>query len=49
MFFDIRRKIMRPVILGNEIKVRNRSGADGGQKGVPARLQMGVGGSPARR
>jgi hypothetical protein len=38
MFFDVRRKIVRPVILGNEIKVGNRSGADSGQKGVSARI-----------
>jgi hypothetical protein len=48
MFFDIRRKIMRPVILGNEIKVRNRSGADGGQKGVPARVTDGSGGKSSQ-
>ncbi len=38
MFFDVRRKIVRPVIPGNEIKVGDRSGADGCQKGVSARI-----------
>jgi hypothetical protein len=38
MFFDIRRKIMRPIILGNEIKIWNRSGTAGSHKGVPARI-----------
>ena len=38
MFFDVGRKIVRPVILGNEIEVGNRSGADGSQKGFSARI-----------
>jgi hypothetical protein len=48
MFFDVRRKVMRPVILGNEIKVRNRSGTNGGQKRVPARITDGSGGKSSQ-
>ena len=38
MFFDVGGKIVRPVILGNEIKVGNRSGVGSGQKRVSARI-----------
>jgi len=49
MFFDVRRKIVRPIILGNEIKVGNRSRADGGQKGVSARITDGGGGKSSKK
>jgi len=48
MFFEVRRKIMRPVIPGNEIKVRNRSGTNGSQKGILARIADGGGGKSSR-
>jgi hypothetical protein len=44
MVFDVRGKIVGTVILGYEIKIRNRSGTDGSQKGVPARVTDGRGG-----
>ncbi len=48
MVFDVRRKIVRSVILGNEIKVGNRSGADSGQKGVSARITDRSGGKSSK-
>jgi hypothetical protein len=44
MFFEVERKIVRPIIPGNEIKVRNRSRVYGSQKGVFARVTDGGGG-----
>ena len=44
MFFDVRRKIVRSILLGNEIKVGNRSRVDSGQKRVSARITDGGGG-----
>jgi hypothetical protein len=48
VFFDVRGKIVRPVVLGNEIKVGNRRGADGGQKGVSARITDRGGGKSSK-
>jgi hypothetical protein len=44
MFFEVERKIVRPIIPGNEIKVRNRGRVDGSQKGIFARIADGGGG-----
>jgi len=49
MFFDVGRKIVRPVILGNEIEVGNRSGADGSQKGFSARIPDRGGGKSGKQ
>ena len=43
MFFDITRKIVGPIVLGDEIKVGNGSRVDGGQKGVFAGITDGGG------
>ena len=43
MFFDVRRKIVRPVILGDEIKVRDGSWVDRSQEGVLTRVTDGSG------
>ena len=48
MFFDVRRKIVRPIILGNEIKIGNRSRVDGCHKGVSARITDGGGGKSSK-
>ena len=48
MFFDLRRKIVRPVILGDEIKVGNRSRVGSGQKGLSARITDGGGGKSSK-
>jgi hypothetical protein len=47
MFLDGRGKIVRPIILRNEIKVGNRSRVDGGQKGVFAGITDRGGGKPS--
>ena len=41
MFFDIRRKIVGPIIFGDEIEVENGSRVDGRQKGFFARVTDG--------
>jgi hypothetical protein len=38
MLFEVERKIVRPIIPGNEIKERNRGWVDGSQKGIFARI-----------
>jgi len=43
MLFDIRRKIVGPIIFRNEIEVGNRSRVDGRQKGYFARVTDGGG------
>ena len=43
MFFEVERKIVRPIIPGNEIKVGNRGRVDGSQKGIFARVTDGGG------
>jgi len=48
VFFDVRRKIVRAIILGNEIEVGNRSGVDSGQEGVSARITDGGGGKSSK-
>jgi hypothetical protein len=48
VLFDVRRKIVRPIIPRNEIKVRNRSGVDGGPKGLSARITDGARGKSGK-
>ncbi len=38
VLFDIRRKMVRPVVLRNEVKVRDGSRVDSGEEGVSSRV-----------
>ena len=49
VLFDVRRKIVRPVILGDEIEVGNRGWADGSQKGFSARITDRGGGKSGKQ
>ena len=48
VFFDVRRKIVRPVIFRNEIKIRNGSRMNGGEKGLSAGITDGGGGKSGK-
>ena len=43
MFFEITRKIVGPIVFGDEIEIRNGGRMDGSQKGVFTRVTDGCG------
>ena len=47
MFFDLRRKIMGPVVLRNEIKIGDRSGIEGSKNRIFSGVADRRGGKPA--
>ena len=48
MLFDVRRKIVRPIVLRNEIKVGNGSRVGSGKKGLSSRITDRGGGKSSK-